>query len=136
VGTSPYQGAELLRNHFDAELPEVAAEAVAFLQQALADGPRLATDVEADASQAGLSWEKRQACKESRRRQGPQAARRRERPLGLGARRRRLRTGRAAGGVTPIPREAREGLLRAWLKVLSDRHPETTWLAVNTRDGT
>jgi hypothetical protein len=36
--------------------------------------------------------------------------------------------GGAAGGVTAIPREAREGLLRAWLKVLSDRHPDVTWV--------
>jgi hypothetical protein len=31
---------------------------------------------------------------------------------------------------TALPREAREGLMRAWLKVLSDRHPDVTWLPV------
>jgi hypothetical protein len=30
--------------------------------------------------------------------------------------------------VTPIPREAREGLMRAWLSVLADRHPEVLWV--------
>jgi hypothetical protein len=30
--------------------------------------------------------------------------------------------------VTALPREARDGLMRAWLKVLSDRHPQVTWL--------
>jgi hypothetical protein len=32
---------------------------------------------------------------------------------------------------TALPREAREGLMRAWLKVLSDRHPDVTWLPVD-----
>jgi hypothetical protein len=31
-----------------------------------------------------------------------------------------------------LPREAREELLRAWLGVLRDRHPEVTWIAVDT----
>jgi hypothetical protein len=30
--------------------------------------------------------------------------------------------------MTTLPREAREGLMRAWLKVLSDRHPTVTWV--------
>jgi hypothetical protein len=32
--------------------------------------------------------------------------------------------------VTQLPREARDGLMRAWLKVLTDRHPEYTWVRV------
>jgi hypothetical protein len=31
----------------------------------------------------------------------------------------------------PLPHEAREGLMRAWLKVLHDRHPEVTWVPVS-----
>ena len=31
-----------------------------------------------------------------------------------------------------LPREAREELLRALLGVLRDRHPEVTWIAVET----
>jgi hypothetical protein len=27
-----------------------------------------------------------------------------------------------------IPREAREGLLRAWLEILREHHPDVTWL--------
>jgi hypothetical protein len=30
--------------------------------------------------------------------------------------------------MSVLPREAREGLMRAWLKVLSDRHPDVTWV--------
>lgn len=30
--------------------------------------------------------------------------------------------------MTAIPREAREGLLRVWLTVLSERHPGVTWV--------
>ena len=27
-----------------------------------------------------------------------------------------------------IPREARDGLMRAWLEILRERHPEVTWV--------
>ena len=30
-----------------------------------------------------------------------------------------------------IPREARDGLMRAWLEILKERHPDVTWI---TRD--
>jgi hypothetical protein len=30
--------------------------------------------------------------------------------------------------MTLIPREAREGLMRAWLEILRERHPGITWL--------
>jgi len=33
--------------------------------------------------------------------------------------------------VSTLPKEAREGLMRAFLKVLSDRHPNVTWVPVN-----
>lgn len=33
--------------------------------------------------------------------------------------------------MNTLPPEAREGLIRAWLKVLSDRHPEVTWVPVS-----
>jgi hypothetical protein len=38
--------------------------------------------------------------------------------------------------VTALPREARDGLMRAWLKVLSDRHPHITWLPEHASRGT
>jgi hypothetical protein len=33
--------------------------------------------------------------------------------------------------VSQLPLEAREGLMRAWLKVLHDRHPQVTWVPVS-----
>jgi hypothetical protein len=30
--------------------------------------------------------------------------------------------------MTLIPREAREGLMRAWLEILRERHPGTSWI--------
>jgi hypothetical protein len=30
---------------------------------------------------------------------------------------------------TTIPREARAGLMRAWLEILKERHPEVSWIA-------
>lgn len=30
--------------------------------------------------------------------------------------------------MSALPREARDGLMRAWLKVLHDRHPQVTWV--------
>lgn len=30
--------------------------------------------------------------------------------------------------MTTIPREARDGLMRAWVAILSDRHPEVLWI--------
>jgi hypothetical protein len=33
-----------------------------------------------------------------------------------------------------IPREARDGLMRAWLAILSERHPEMTWVPVTRED--
>jgi hypothetical protein len=29
-----------------------------------------------------------------------------------------------------LPREARDGLMRAWLEILRERHPDVTWVAV------
>ena len=29
-----------------------------------------------------------------------------------------------------IPSEAREGLMRAWLEILRERHPDVTWVTV------
>ena len=33
--------------------------------------------------------------------------------------------------MNSLPREARDGLTRAWLKVLSDRHPKVTSVPAN-----
>jgi hypothetical protein len=41
---------------------------------------------------------------------------------------RRLRKRGPLNGMTALPREAPEGLMRAWLKVLHDRHPDATWV--------
>jgi hypothetical protein len=30
--------------------------------------------------------------------------------------------------MAAIPREARDGLMRAWLEILRERHPEVSWL--------
>jgi hypothetical protein len=38
--------------------------------------------------------------------------------------------------VNALPREARDGLMRAWLKVLGDRHPGVTWLPVEATGDT
>ena len=35
--------------------------------------------------------------------------------------------------TTPLPGPAREGLMRAWLKVLADRHPDVTWIPVTDK---
>jgi hypothetical protein len=32
--------------------------------------------------------------------------------------------------VTRITREARDGLMRAWLEILREKHPHVTWVAV------
>jgi hypothetical protein len=31
--------------------------------------------------------------------------------------------------VTRLPREARDGLIRTWLEILKERHPEVIWIA-------
>jgi len=30
--------------------------------------------------------------------------------------------------MSRLPREARDGLMRAWLEILRERHPDVTWL--------
>jgi hypothetical protein len=35
---------------------------------------------------------------------------------------------------TGLPRQAREGLMRAWLEILRVRHPEVTWIAAEKQD--
>ena len=30
--------------------------------------------------------------------------------------------------MTGLPREARDGLMRAWLEILREHHPDVTWL--------
>jgi hypothetical protein len=32
--------------------------------------------------------------------------------------------------VSRIPREARDGLMRAWLEILREQHPDVTWLSL------
>jgi hypothetical protein len=32
--------------------------------------------------------------------------------------------------VSHLPREAREGLMRAWLEILRERHPAVSWVPV------
>jgi hypothetical protein len=32
--------------------------------------------------------------------------------------------------VSRLPCEARDGLMRAWLEILRDRHPSVTWVPV------
>ncbi len=33
--------------------------------------------------------------------------------------------------MSRLPREAREGLMRAWLEILRERHPGVTWLLLD-----
>ena len=35
---------------------------------------------------------------------------------------------RGRRGVSRIPREARDGLMRAWLEILRERHPGVSWV--------
>jgi hypothetical protein len=37
--------------------------------------------------------------------------------------------------VSQIPREAREGLMRAWLEILRERHPGVLWVALSGDEG-
>jgi hypothetical protein len=30
--------------------------------------------------------------------------------------------------MSRLPREARDGLMRAWLEILRERHPDTSWI--------
>jgi hypothetical protein len=30
--------------------------------------------------------------------------------------------------MAAIPREARDGLMRVWLEILRERHPDTSWI--------
>jgi hypothetical protein len=32
--------------------------------------------------------------------------------------------------VNRIPREARDGIMRAWLAILREKHPQFTWIAI------
>jgi hypothetical protein len=34
--------------------------------------------------------------------------------------------------MSRLPREARDGLMRAWLEVLRERHPGTSWIVEKT----
>lgn len=36
--------------------------------------------------------------------------------------------------MTALPSQAREGLMRAWLEILRERHPGTNWLPAANRD--
>lgn len=38
--------------------------------------------------------------------------------------------GSSRGAVRKIPPKAREGLIRAWLAILAERHPGVTWVTV------
>ncbi len=33
--------------------------------------------------------------------------------------------------MSTLPREAREGLMRAWLELLKDRHPGVNWISAS-----
>jgi hypothetical protein len=53
----------------------------------------------------------------------------------MGATRERAQPRRQAGGaetglMTRLPAEARDGLMRAWLEILREKHPEVSWVAV------
>ena len=35
--------------------------------------------------------------------------------------------------MTSIPRQARDGIMRAWLAILSEKHPQYTWIATEPK---
>lgn len=35
--------------------------------------------------------------------------------------------------MTKLPHEARVGLMRAWLAILNERHPQYTWIAAEQK---
>jgi hypothetical protein len=37
-----------------------------------------------------------------------------------------------SGGVSRLPHEALDGVMRAWLEILHQRHPEVTWMPVGS----
>jgi hypothetical protein len=39
---------------------------------------------------------------------------------------------RRSATMSRLPREARDGLMRAWLEILRERHPGTSWIAEET----
>jgi hypothetical protein len=51
-----------------------------------------------------------------------------ERGAGSGSAEQKQFTQLTAGALR-LPREARHGLMRAWLEILNERHPEVTWVA-------
>jgi putative DNA primase/helicase len=57
MGKSPYKGSDLRGPTGVSELPPVTAEAVEFLKETLAAGPRKARDVQAEADEAGIPWD-------------------------------------------------------------------------------
>jgi hypothetical protein len=35
--------------------------------------------------------------------------------------------------MSRLPREARDGIMRAWLEILRERHPEVSWIPATNR---
>ncbi len=38
--------------------------------------------------------------------------------------------------MSTLPREAREGLMRAWLELLKDHHPGVSWISASAETNT
>lgn len=74
AGPSPYRGSDLLVAGHEADQPGVMQEAVAFLKAVLSEGSRPASEVEAEAEQAGLPWD---TVKRAKRRAGVTARKQR-----------------------------------------------------------
>lgn len=36
--------------------------------------------------------------------------------------------------MTQLPREARDGLMRVWLEILKERHPDVSWIPAIEQD--
>jgi len=79
TGASPYRGADLLVAASDPDQPSATQEAVAFLRAMLIDGPRPASELEAEAEQAALSWD---TVKRAKRRAGVKTKKERGVPNG------------------------------------------------------
>lgn len=74
AGPSPYRGSDLLVASMEQDRPGAMRDAIEFLREALANGPRTASEVEAKATKAGLSWD---------------TVKRAKRPAGVSARKQR-----------------------------------------------
>jgi hypothetical protein len=122
-GVSPYSGTQLLVQQETRE--SKLARAIGFLEVQLTDGPKPASELQTRARELDISLTTLERCEEATGchvgEGGPS--------VGMAMEAAKRKRGQR-GEMSRIPREAREGLMRAWLSILSAKHPEVTWIAV------